>query len=130
MTGIEQKRRVNTILVYCNRIRPFPVNVIGINIEIFIGRIIVGNHVKTTFMVTNGGGKYTTGGADFIQHDLRVSCKDMSDLLPIYKVVAFKKGYSRKELKRTADHVKVSVSITYTWIRIEAAKDRILIDHS
>ena len=104
-------------------------NVIGIYIEIFLGGIVVGYHVETALVETDGGSKYTAGAVDVLQHNLIFPGENMSDLRPVYQVVTFKQGNAREELEGTADKVKMSVCRADARVGIEAFDDGILIAH-
>ena len=104
-------------------------NVIGIYIEIFLGGIVVGHHVETALVETDGGGKHAAGAVDILQHNLTFPGENMSNLRPVYQIDTFKKGNPREELEGTADKIKMSVCRTDAWIGIKAFDDGILIAH-
>ncbi len=67
MAVLKIKGRINAVLVHLNGLGPFPVNVIGIYIEIFEGGIVVCNHIKPSVMVSDGWGEYAAGTANLMQ---------------------------------------------------------------
>lgn len=67
---VKQQRRVNSPLIDSHRLRPFAVYIIGIHIEILVGGIIGGDHIKSALIAADSGGKNSTRAVYLFEHHL------------------------------------------------------------
>ena len=99
MTILKVQRRINTVLFNNNGLAPLAVNIVCGNIEILSGGGIGRDHVKCAVIITDGWRKYSCRAESTGKRELTFPREDMTDLLPVHKIIAFKEGHSRKILK-------------------------------
>ena len=54
---IKKQRGVDSALIYGNGVRPFTVDIVGINIEILVGGVVSGDHIKPALIAADSGCK-------------------------------------------------------------------------
>ena len=127
---LKEEGGVDAVLIHHDGIRPLSADIIRIHIKVLLGGIVVGHHVESALMETDGGGKYAAGAVDVLQHDLTFSCQHMPDLCPVYQIVAFKERYAGKILKRTAYKIEFAVCGANAGIRVKSLDNGIVISHN
>ena len=113
--------RVNTVLVYNNRFRPFSINIISIYIEILMITVIGCYHIKSAVVVSDSRRKDTAWTAYSVKVNLWSSCETMTDLFPVYHISAFIKRNTGENVHWTAYHIIFSVCSADAWVRIETS---------
>ena len=61
---LKEQRRIDASLIHKYRLRPLPVNIIGIYIEVFVIGIVRSHHVETSLVITDRRCKHSAGAVD------------------------------------------------------------------
>ena len=70
MTLIKEERGVDAPLIYKDGVRPLPVYVVGIHIEVLMGGVVGGDHVEPPVVEADSGGKHSPAGGHIRQMHL------------------------------------------------------------
>ena len=96
---IKQQRGVYAALIDSHGVAPLSVNIIGVNIKIFMCGVIGRHHVEASLVIAYSGCEHAARTVYLVQHDLFGACQNVTYLRPVHKVGAFKQGHSGEILK-------------------------------
>ena len=130
VTVLKEKRRVNAALIDADRVGPFAVNIVCVNIEILMCSVVGGDHIVSAVVIADSRSENTAGAVYFVKHYLIFSCKDIACLSPVHKVVALEKRNSGEVLERAAYHMIFALGIANAWVGIKAFYNRVCVFHS
>ena len=124
---VEEQRGVATAHteVDIDRVRPFTIGIVGINIEMLARGKHRRHHIETALVVTDGGGIDARLLIHPLDSDLRIASETSTHLLPMNQVLAMEDRHARIILECAVHQIEVITGPTHGGIGMKTWQYRI-----
>ena len=117
------KGRIDAVLIYRHRVRPFAMYIIGMDDEVAHAGYIGGGHIETAIVKSDGGGIDAACIVSPFKGQLAFPRQHMSDLRPVDEIPAFEERDPGEILETAAHEIIGPVRAADARIREESADD-------